>query len=70
MSKSHTMKSKVVFITHSRSADVTTELKAANPLRAAHINREVMNAKTKTKKCSNLAGNDWESDQSRNNSHI
>jgi hypothetical protein len=47
---SHTMKNKVVFITHSRSAHVTTALKAGNPLPAADINGEVINAKTNMEK--------------------
>jgi hypothetical protein len=55
MSKSHTMKNKVVFITHTRNAHVTRPLKTGNPLRAAHINGEIMNANTKTEKCSNFA---------------
>jgi hypothetical protein len=44
------MKNKVVFITHSRSAHVTTALKAGNPLPAADINGKIMNTKTKTEK--------------------
>ncbi len=49
------MKDKVVFITHSRSTQVTTALEAANPLLAATINGKAMNNETKAEERFNLA---------------
>jgi hypothetical protein len=53
MSKSRTVKNKVVFKTHSRSTHVTMALKAGKPLPAVDVNGKVMNAKAETYKCPN-----------------
>jgi hypothetical protein len=53
--KGLTMKDKMVFITHSRSTQVTPTLEARNPLLAANINGKAMNTETKAEESSNLA---------------
>ncbi len=53
--KGPTMKDRVVFITHSRSTQVTPTLEARKPLVAANINGRAKNTETKAEVSYNLA---------------